>query len=89
MDVQTVKTICLFRPPLEWSVGVVGIIGAGFWFVAAFKSGRTIFMETPMNQFDLIAREQAKFNSVAAALTGIASLVQVILFYMPSCRDFG
>jgi hypothetical protein len=44
---------------------------------------------TPMNQFDMIAREQAKFNSVAAALTGIASLVQVILFYMPSCRDFG
>jgi hypothetical protein len=82
-------TVCEFRTGMDWSVGAIGVLAAVFWFIAAWQSGRQGFLETALAELDQGMRTQARLNAVAAFLTGLAALIQVALFYMPSCRDFG
>ena len=81
--------ICQIRTVSEWLQGPCGIGSAAFWFIAAWKSGKMASADFRLAEVDMNARTQSWLNAVAASLTGAAAALQVILFYLPSCRDFG
>jgi hypothetical protein len=81
--------ICDVKTVSEILSAVFGFLAAGFWFYASWVS-RGSFLNTPMLQFDISLRDQARFNAIAAFCAGISALLQIaVTSFMPVCRAFG
>ena len=79
---------CWWRPILEMLQGPIGLGAAFLWFLAAWN-GRKSILGVRLLELDRSFQKQARLNAWAALLTAITALLQVVLFYLPPCRDFG
>jgi nitric oxide reductase large subunit len=79
--------VCDLRTTLIFLEAPSGLLAAGFWFYASWISWG-LFRAPKVGDFNKNTRQNYIYNAIAALLAGIAAMLQRVVFYMPSCKDF-
>jgi bifunctional non-homologous end joining protein LigD len=85
---EHMAVVCPLKTVAEIASAIFGLAAAGFWFYASWI-GRGSLTATPIALLDKMFTLQARNNAIAAFCAAVASILLVVIWFMPVCRAFG